>query len=353
MNYFARIKLSLYDKQFILTQVRSLFGTTSFLLFTFNLQLIPITLIIIFFQTNPLWSAILGFLFNGETVSAVELTAMLLSFAGVIVIAIARSKSQQDQDSLPDTSAGQPASLVGDNAVLLGVILTLCHAWLFSGVGVISRRLQRVHFTELMLHQSVQGVILISGYMLYLYFFHGVNYLGQLEMDQLGQLTGGSLADSIALVSMCIAFQSDSTSIVSMVGYLAIVYALFTDLFVFGERLSKVELLGCAFVITITLLMGLYRMAKANHKPNNNLESQASEKLLGDGSEADMQVVERTSSYLSQHNEFADHSFHSRNNNQNMKATMDQVARKWRPIRLGSDNFSLKRERSLSANSAI
>ena len=45
-----------------------------------------------------------------------------------------------------------------------------------------------------------------------------------------------------------------------MVGYLAIVYALFTDLFIFGESLSSFELLGCAFVVSITLIMGFYRM---------------------------------------------------------------------------------------------
>ena len=67
-NYFSRISLQLRNPQFLLAQARSFFGTASFLLFTFNLQLIPITLIIIFFQTNPLWSAILGYLINGEKV---------------------------------------------------------------------------------------------------------------------------------------------------------------------------------------------------------------------------------------------------------------------------------------------
>ena len=127
----------------------------SFLIFTFNLQLIPITLIIIFFQTNPLWSAILGYLINGEKVSSIELFAMLLSFAGVIFIAVARSTNETEQESQVPLAPESSSILTGSSAVYLGVILTLCHAWLFSGVGVISRRLQRVHFTELMLHQSV------------------------------------------------------------------------------------------------------------------------------------------------------------------------------------------------------
>ena len=114
----------------------------SFLLFTFNLQLIPITLIIIFFQTNPLWSAILGFAFNGEKVASVELGCMLLSFAGVIVIAFARSQQASEEEDMTVPLVQESSTGIdGSNAVFLGVTLTLCHAWLFSGVGVISRRL--------------------------------------------------------------------------------------------------------------------------------------------------------------------------------------------------------------------
>ena len=55
---------------------------------------------------------------------------------------------------------------------------------------------------------------------------------------------------------MCISFQAASTSLVSMVGYLAIVYAIIVDLFVFGDVLSSTELIGCALVLTITIILG-------------------------------------------------------------------------------------------------
>ena len=41
--------LKLFSRRFIMAQVRGLFGTISFLLFAFNLSLIPMTLVIIFF----------------------------------------------------------------------------------------------------------------------------------------------------------------------------------------------------------------------------------------------------------------------------------------------------------------
>ena len=42
----------------------------------------------------------------------------------------------------------------------------------------------------------------------------------------------------------------------SMVGYLAIVYAIITDVCFFKEELTWIELLGCALVILITLIVG-------------------------------------------------------------------------------------------------
>ena len=72
----------------------------------------------------------------------------------------------------------------------------------------------------------------------------------------------GCFCDSLALISMCIAFQVESTSLMSMVGYLAIVYAIITDVCFFKEELTWIELLGCALVILITLIVG-YVKAKS------------------------------------------------------------------------------------------
>jgi len=150
-----RIPNSIQDTKWRLTQVRSLFGTLSFLLYTFNLSLIPITLIIIIFQTNPMWGSILGYIFNNEQVTLFEIAAMLMSFSAVLFVASARSGAHEEEGVVNEshyTTAG----------LWLGVFFCLCHAWFFAGVGVISRRLQKVHYTELMIQQSVQGIFLIG-----------------------------------------------------------------------------------------------------------------------------------------------------------------------------------------------
>ena len=195
---------------------------------------------------------------------------MLLSFAFVIIIAVARSSSAlqtEDLDSASslDTSPNNESlsegaeSVTEQSGLWLGVFLCLCHAWLFSGIGVISRRLQSIHFTELMIHQAAQGTILITLLLAVYSMFSEASLLGELTGSQYGVLLGGCLCDSLAMISLCIAFQSESTSVVSMVGYLAIVYALITDIFVFGDTLSKIEIIGCASIVFITLAMGYLR----------------------------------------------------------------------------------------------
>ena len=62
---------------------------------------------------------------------------------------------------------------------------------------------------------------------------------------------------------MCIAFQVASTSVVSMIGYLGIVYAILTDIFIFGESLGAAELLGCCAVVLILILVSCYKARKA------------------------------------------------------------------------------------------
>ena len=110
-----------------------------------------------------------------------------------------------------------------------------------------------------------------------------------------------------------------------MVGYLAIVYALFTDLFIFGETLGTVELLGCAFVVSITLIMGFYRMKQAKKKAEikqENIESindsfnNNERRLLPKDEETTIGAInlEVSSNYLSQYNEFANHSYVSTKN---------------------------------------
>ena len=110
-----------------------------------------------------------------------------------------------------------------------------------------------------MLHQAVQGVIVIGTIIAIQGLVMKVNLFADISGNQFGVLIGGCVCDSLAMISMCIAFQAANTSLVSMVGYLAIVYAIITDVCFFGDTLSTIELLGCGLVLIITIIVGWYK----------------------------------------------------------------------------------------------
>ena len=83
--------------------------------------------------------------------------------------------------------------------------------------------------------------------------------LSNLTGEQIGILVGGTSVESLGLISMCIAFQAERTSVCSMIANLAIVYAAVTDVFFFKESLSTTVLLGCGGVIVLTTLLGVVK----------------------------------------------------------------------------------------------
>ena len=195
---------------------------------------------------------------------------MLVLFLCVVMISMSRSKTDAlDTANLeaqlpPAAAEGAEEPYVSSEGqerhnLWLGMILCICHAWLFSGVGVISRRLQSMHFSELMLHQAVQGIVIIGVALAVQALFYDQHLLAELRAEQIGILLGGTCVESLGLISMCVAFQAERTSVCSMIANMAIVYAAITDVFFFKEKLSTTVLLGCAGVLILTTLLGLVK----------------------------------------------------------------------------------------------
>ena len=89
---------------------------------------------------------------NRERVSGLEFLIMLALFLCIVMISMAKSAEADSEPETADLKTAESSPASPDGKLWLGLILCVCHAWLFSGIGVISRRLQDVHFSELMIH---------------------------------------------------------------------------------------------------------------------------------------------------------------------------------------------------------
>ena len=106
----------------------------------------------------------------------------------------------------------------------------------------------------------MQGIVIIGVVLAIQAIFYDKYLLSELSAEQFGILLGGNVVESLGLISMCVAFQAERTSVCSMIANLAIVYAALTDVFIFKESLSTTVLLGCGGVIVLTTLLGVVKM---------------------------------------------------------------------------------------------
>ena len=70
--------------------------------------------------------------------------------------------------------------------------------------------------------------------------------------------------DFVSLNSQTIAFQSDSSGFVSLIGYMSVLYAFLFDFFVFHEQISTVEICGALLILTVTIVVSVKKINEAN-----------------------------------------------------------------------------------------
>ena len=74
--------------------VRSLTGTFAFLCFVGAVYYLPLSIFFIIFNAAPFSTAVLGWCWNREKITAFEIIAMICAFAGVIMIGIAKREQE-------------------------------------------------------------------------------------------------------------------------------------------------------------------------------------------------------------------------------------------------------------------
>ena len=96
--------------------VRIIFGLSGFCSFKIAIGFLPLSLLMIVYQTNPFWTSVLSYLVIREEMKRFEVGAMVLCFAGIVCIA-----------------ASESFQFGGDIWSVVGMILAFVTAWLTAG----------------------------------------------------------------------------------------------------------------------------------------------------------------------------------------------------------------------------
>ena len=118
---------------------------------------------------------------------------------------------------------------------------------------VTSRSLKATPTPVVIFYHTIGGMIFAGAYILIEMWVANIpsRFLDYYTRRQYGIAMGAAAFDSGALLSVTFAFQSATVTFVSMLSYLNVVYAFITDLVVWQEKFSVLELF-CTLIILVT-----------------------------------------------------------------------------------------------------
>ena len=127
--------------------VFTLFGTFGFVFLLFGVSMVPLLVQSTLLNTAPFWASLLGFAFLRESLSGIEIMALILSFTGVFLVAYSARSVKEDDDGAESDEQGESNSTATH---LLGCFFILLASLAEAGVTLIARRLQSVSFSVML-----------------------------------------------------------------------------------------------------------------------------------------------------------------------------------------------------------
>ena len=238
--------------------VRCIAGQVTFALINYTITLISMGTSLILFQTNPFWVSILACLLLSEKIKLVEILGIFVCFGGVIMIAFA--KQQRISEAAEDT-VDTEEDATSDSDQWLGIGLALLSAWTMGFNSVFTRKLKNINYTVVMTYHGLTGVSLAL-----IYIVVERLIVGEFRMYTALQyliLTAAALTDTVCVNSMTIAYQSDSSGFVSLLGYTIVFYGFLADIVVFNEDIQGLELAGALLVLAATVVVAVIKLCQA------------------------------------------------------------------------------------------
>mmetsp|Transcript_12050 Transcript_12050/g.15385 ORF Transcript_12050/g.15385 Transcript_12050/m.15385 type:complete len:195 (-) Transcript_12050:395-979(-) len=141
--------------------LRCVLDLTAYIGIVFALPLVPLIVQSTIFNTAPFWASILGCFVLGELITRFELFAMVLSFGGILCICFSAQKNSSGAE-IEAAEGASPAALEAAEAdsgnQLLGEAIVLVVSWCFAGVTILTRKMQKLHFTIVLFYQSCLAI---------------------------------------------------------------------------------------------------------------------------------------------------------------------------------------------------
>ena len=120
---------------------------------------------------------------------------------------------------------------------IFGIILAFATAWGFAGINVLNRRLHNVHFTVILMLNSLICFLFCLSWVGIEGLIYGFHFY---SLKQYVYLFLMAFIDYGALTCAMIAYQADSPSFISLLSYATVIYSFAADYFIFSSVISGV-----------------------------------------------------------------------------------------------------------------
>ena len=181
-------------------------GQMGFFLFNLCLALIPMTYVIIIFQTSGFWASLLARVLFAEPMTPLDIMGLVICFGCVVTITLAGTKDEtstgeaiQEKDSLSRT------------AEIFGFVMMIICSWVYAFNCILNRGLKQVPWPIVVFTSGLFGFILGSIILLVEHYFFRPGYTGGIRIfnydsTQYMYLIGAMFCDTLATSGATVAF---------------------------------------------------------------------------------------------------------------------------------------------------
>ena len=138
-----------------------------------------------------------------------------------------------------------------------GIFLILVASVMSASIGVLNRSLKDIPYAVVLFYHSLFGIIVTTIYLAVTIILFGrpLYVLDFSPFDNL-ILFSATVCDAVSGMCQVIAFQSGSASFVSLVSFVNIIYAMLSDIFIFGERVTIVQIISAIGILIVCVAVG-------------------------------------------------------------------------------------------------
>lgn len=138
-----------------------------------------------------------------------------------------------------------------------GILLILIASVMSACIGVLNRSLRDIPYAVVLFYHSLFGIVATTIYLALalLVASRPLHFLGFGPIDNLLMFSATGL-DAFSGMCQVIAFQSGSASFVSLVSFVNIIYAMLSDIFIFGEPVTVVQIVSAIGILIVCVAVG-------------------------------------------------------------------------------------------------